>query len=551
MTNPARPGSPRPRPSSPRPSVRAGAVSGLITAAAAMGIAQLAAGLTTPAASPVLAVGQAVIDATPLPVKDWSTATFGTADKTVLVGGVLILLFAFAAVIGILAMRRLAAGLAGLVVFGVIGLAAVLTRPDSTVSWIWPTLVGAAAGAFALTMLTRTAPLVLPHGQPAPGELPPIIFGGETAEVALPAPGGQPPGGRRAFLTTAGVTLIAAAAGEVGGRQLTTRHNVGAARSLIRFPRPVRAAPPLPAGINPKVAGISQFVTPNSDFYRVDTALFPPQVDPSGWTLRIHGMVAREVRLNFAELLRRPLLEDWLTLCCVSNPVGGPYIGNAKWLGASLGALLRVAGPLAGADQLLCTSVDGFTSGTPLTVVMDGREALVAIGMNGAALPVEHGFPARLVVPGLYGYVSACKWVTDIEVTTFAKAQAYWVPRGWSQLGPIKTESRIDVPSGGSTVGPGQVPVAGVAWAQHKGVDAVEVRVDGGPWQQATLASVPGIDTWRQWTWGWDTSGYRAGSHLLEARATDATGYTQTSLLADVAPNGASGYPQATVTLRK
>ncbi len=552
MTNPARPGP-------TRPSARAGTVSGLIAAAAAMGIAQLLAGLTTPAASPVLAVGQAVIDATPLPVKNWATSTFGTGDKTVLVGGVLVLLFAFAAGIGVLAMRRLAYGLAGLAVFAAIGLAAVLTRPDSTASWIWPTLIGAAAGAVALTMLARTVPVSFLRARPAPAELPPIVFGtdpaaqaAQAAEVAPTAGSDLDAGrGRRAFLTTAGVTLFAAAAGELGGRQLATRHNVSAARSAVRFPRATQLAPPLPAGINPKVAGISQFVTPNGDFYRVDTALFPPQVDPNGWTLRIHGMVAREVRISFPQLLRRPLLEDYITLCCVSNPVGGPYIGTAKWLGASLAALLREARPLAGADQLLCTSVDGFTSGTPLTVVMDGRDALLAIGMNGAALPVEHGFPARLVVPGLYGYVSACKWVTDIEVTTFAKAAGYWIPRGWAQQGPIKTESRIDVPSGGSTVGPGRVPVAGVAWAQHKGVDAVEVRVDGGPWQQATLAAVPGIDTWRQWTWDWDTAGYQAGSRLLEARATDATGYTQTSLVADVAPNGASGYPRASVTLRK
>jgi DMSO/TMAO reductase YedYZ molybdopterin-dependent catalytic subunit len=557
MMNPATPSSPGP--GSPRPSVRAGAISGLITAAAAMGVAQLVAGLTTPASSPVLAVGQAVIDATPLPVKDWATSTFGTGDKTVLVGGVLVLLFAFAAGIGIVAMRRLAAGLAGLAVFGVIGLAAVLTRPDSAGSWIWPTLIGAAAGAFALTMLTRTAPLAYPNGRPggaAPRELPPIIFGGEPATAEVDPAAGAGHGdldaarSRRAFLTTAGVTLIAAAAGEVGGRQLATRHNVSVARSAIRLPGAARPVPPLPAGIDPTVPGISSFISPNSSFYRIDTALLPPQVDPHGWSLRIHGMVAREVRLNFAQLLRMPLLEDYITLCCVSNPVGGPYIGNAKWLGTSLAALLRRAGPLAGADQLLCTSVDGFTSGTPLAVAMDGRDALLAVGMNGSALPVEHGFPARLVIPGLYGYVSACKWVTDIEVTTFAKAQAYWVPRGWSQQGPIKTESRIDVPASGSTAGPGRVTVAGVAWAQHKGVDAVEVRVNGGPWQRATLAAVPGIDTWRQWTWEWDATGHPGGSYLLEARATDATGYTQTSLVADVAPNGASGYPQVTVNLQ-
>jgi DMSO/TMAO reductase YedYZ molybdopterin-dependent catalytic subunit len=224
----------------------------------------------------------------------------------------------------------------------------------------------------------------------------------------------------------------------------------------------------------------------------------------------------------------------------VSNPVGGPYIGNAKWLGASLASLIRSAGPKAGADQMLSTSVDGFTSGSPLEVVLDGRDALLAVAMNGAALPTEHGFPVRQVIPGLYGYVSACKWVVDIEVTTFAAAQAYWVPRGWSQLGPIKTESRIDVPAGGSAVKTGQVAVAGVAWAQHKGIAAVEVRVDHGPWQEATLATVPDIDTWRQWTWQWNAT---HGTHLIEARATDKTGYTQTSAVADVAPNGASGYP--------
>jgi DMSO/TMAO reductase YedYZ molybdopterin-dependent catalytic subunit len=321
------------------------------------------------------------------------------------------------------------------------------------------------------------------------------------------------------------------------------------AQQAIRFPRPAVAAPPLPAGINPKVAGLSQFITPNGQFYRVDTALVLPEVDPKGWTLRIHGMVAREVTVTFDQLLKQPLIEDYITLCCVSNPVGGPYIGNAKWLGASLASLLRRAGPLAGADQLLCTSVDGFTSGTPLAVVMDGRDSLVAVAMNGTALPVAHGFPARLVVPGLYGYVSACKWVTDIEVTTFSQAAAYWVQQGWSQQAPIKTESRIDVPASGATVGTGPVTVAGVAWAQHKGIAAVEVQVDNGPWQEATLAPVPDLDTWLQWTWQWAAPA--PGNHMIQARATDKTGYTQTSAVADVAPNGASGYPSATVTVKQ
>jgi len=354
------------------------------------------------------------------------------------------------------------------------------------------------------------------------------------------------PAARRQFLVAAGVTVAAAAIGELGGRSLATHKNVSEAIKALRLPRATVPAPPLPRGVNLPVPGISSFVTPDSSFYRVDTALIVPEVDPTNWTLHIHGMVAREVTITFDQLLHRPLIEDYITLTCVSNPVGGPYVGNAKWLGASLASLIRSAGPLAGADQLLCTSVDGFTAGTPLAVVLDGRDALVAVAMNGTVLPTEHGFPARLVVPGLYGYVSACKWVVDIEVTTFAAAQGYWVPRGWSQLGPIKTESRIDVPLDGATLKAGTVPVAGVAWAQHKGIDAVEVRVDKGPWQEATLAAVPGIDTWRQWVWQWPAT---SGTHLIEARATDKTGYTQTSAIADTAPNGATGYPSSQVSV--
>jgi DMSO/TMAO reductase YedYZ molybdopterin-dependent catalytic subunit len=279
----------------------------------------------------------------------------------------------------------------------------------------------------------------------------------------------------------------------------------------------------------------------------VDTAIVLPQVAPASWQLRIHGMVRQEVSISFAELVRRPLIEDYITLCCVSNPVAGPYIGNALWLGASLASLLREAGIRAGADQLLCTSADGFTSGVPVQAVMDGRDALLAVAMNGAALPVAHGFPARMVIPGLYGYVSACKWLTNIKVTTYAAATAYWsAGRGWDKQAPVKTESRIDVPASSNALPAGKTPVAGVAWAQHKGIDAVQVRVDRGTWQQARLAAVPGIDTWRQWVWDWDAA---PGHHLLEARATDKTGYTQTAVIAPPEPNGAAGYPSVSVTV--
>ena len=640
-----------------------GAACGLFAAAAAMGIGQLFAGFTVPAASPVVAVGEAAIDRTPLPVKEWATSTFGTSDKTALLAGVLVVVFLYSMLVGVLAMRRLAVGFAGLAIFAGIGLAAALTRHDATGSYAVPTLFGAAAGAIALWWLIVTArataaaaaderaarasfsadrlpPIGFEPGDHGPADQGPAGYdpadyrpgGADTGrgagydsgyggqEASLPgetsgsyqadgsdqdaalgwvaAGGAEPAGagtgvprdsgprdggsgtgrhrrdgsragdsgpmragpptawpagagstmsaGRRQFLVAAGVSLAAAAIGEVGGRSLATRKNVSAAQAALRFPRATVPAPPLPAGVNLPVPGISPFITSNGQFYRVDTAIIVPQVDPSNWQLRIHGMVDREVVITFDQLLHRPLIEDYITLCCVSNPVGGPYIGNAKWLGASLASLIRSAGPQRGADQLLATSVDGFTSGSPLEVVLDGRDALLAVAMNGSALPTEHGFPARLVVPGLYGYVSACKWVVDIEVTTFAAAQAYWVPRGWSAMGPIKTESRIDVPTDGSSLKAGQVAVAGVAWAQHKGIEAVEVRVDNGPWHEATLATVPDIDTWRQWVWQWDAT---PGTHLIEARATDKTGYTQTSLIEDVAPNGASGYPTSQVTV--
>ena len=351
---------------------------------------------------------------------------------------------------------------------------------------------------------------------------------------------------RRQFMTLSAAAAGGAAVAYAGGRLLSERGNVTAAIKSLKLPAAAQPVPPLPAGVHPQVPGLPPFITPNSAFYRVDTAIVLPQIPPSSWQLRLHGMVQREVTLSFGELLRRPLIEDYITLCCVSNPVGGPYISNAKWLGASLGALLREAGIKAGADQLYCTSFDGFTSGTPVATAMDGRDAMLAVGMNGKPLPTAHGFPVRTVVPGLYGYVSACKWITDIEVTTYAANHAYWAQRGWSQEATIKTESRIDVPSGQNGLKKGPTVIAGEAWAQHRGIEAVEVRVDRGPWREATLATVPGIDTWRQWSIPWDAA---AGIHVIEARATDKTGYTQTALGEPPEPNGATGYPAVEVTV--
>jgi DMSO/TMAO reductase YedYZ molybdopterin-dependent catalytic subunit len=293
----------------------------------------------------------------------------------------------------------------------------------------------------------------------------------------------------------------------------------------------------LPAGV--QVTGATPYVSDNDDFYRIDTALYPPQVDPSTWQLRIHGMVRNPITITWEQLLQRPMIERYVTLACVSNEVGGDLIGNARWLGTPIKALLDEAAPLPGADQVIQRSVDGWTCGSPTAVLRDGRDALLAVGMNGEPLPVDHGFPVRMVVPGLYGYVSACKWITEIELSRFADFDAYWVPRGWSQRAPIKTQSRIDTPRDGSKRKAGTFVVAGVAWAQHRGISKVEVQVDGGPWAEATLAATVSSDTWRQWSYRWQAT---PGKHTLRVRATDRDGQTQTSTPAPPAPDGATGW---------
>jgi DMSO/TMAO reductase YedYZ molybdopterin-dependent catalytic subunit len=549
-----------------------GAIAGLLAAATALGVGQLVAGLTGANGSPVVAVGQLQIDFTPPWLKNFAIKDFGSDDKLVLVSGILVVLAIFAALIGAAATRRLGYGLAGLGVFAAIGLTAAATRPTATAASLLPTLAATAAAAVVLWVLinrigpatTSSPPQWVDEWEAGPSAAGPSAAGPSAAGPGAgtvirpsaaagrerPAMPADPPAtsdpGRRSFLAASVVTAGIAGVAGLAGRTLAERNSVASARSALRLPSPSRSVAGLPPGVNLGIPGLSSFITPNSAFYRVDTTLVLPQVAPSAWQLRIHGMVNRELTITFDELLRRPLIEDYITLCCVSNPVAGQYIGNALWLGTSLASLLREAGIKAGADQLICTSVDGFTSGTPVQTVMDGRDALLAVAMNGQPLPVAHGFPARMVVPGLYGYVSATKWVTDINVTTFAGNYAYWAQRGWSQQAPIKTESRIDVPTGQNQIQAGRTAVAGVAWAQHKGIEAVEVRVDQGPWNQARLAAVPGIDCWRQWVWDWDAT---PGNHVIAARATDKTGYTQTAVQEPPEPNGASGYPTVAVTV--
>jgi len=337
--------------------------------------------------------------------------------------------------------------------------------------------------------------------------------------------------------------MVGGAAFVLGGAgRLNIARRFGAAeasRDALTIPVPADPLPPVAPGAVIDTPGISPFITPNADFYRVDTAFIVPRVDTDSWRLTIHGMVDREMELTFEQLMSREVIERDITIACVSNEVGGPYIGNARWIGVPLKPLLEEAGVHPEADQIVSRSVDGFTVGTPTAVAMDGRDAMLAVSMNGETLPFTHGFPVRMIVPGLYGYVSATKWLTDIELTTFAAYDAYWIDRGWAQQAPIKTESRIDTPRAGADVKVGTVMVAGVAWAQHRGIQRVQVRVNGGPWSDATLAMQDTTDTWRQWTWPWRAT---SGQHTIEVRATDADGAVQPEHRVPPFPDGATGW---------
>jgi DMSO/TMAO reductase YedYZ molybdopterin-dependent catalytic subunit len=521
-----------------RPALLAlGALSGTLAGFAALAVAELVAGVVRPQAGPVVAVGGAAIDRTPAAVKDWAIRNFGTDDKLVLQLGILAGLTVFALLLGIVALRFRRTGTAGVLLFGAVGAAAATSRPDSTgVLDALPSAAGALAGAGLLHLLA---------GRLCPR--PP----GPTAQDTPPSDTGWD---RRGFVITATAAAAASAGAGVLGRSLSTsraRDAVASRRGTV-LPAPASPAGPVPKGAGLRIPGVSPFTTPNSAFYRVDTALVVPKVDAAAWRLRIHGTgVRRPLVLSFDELLRRELIERDITLTCVSNEVGGPYVGNARWIGVRLADLLAECGvrpPSKGgpADQLVARSVDGMTIGSPVEDLMDGRDALLALGMNGEPLPFGHGFPVRMVVPGLYGFVSACKWIEDIELTTFDAYDPYWVKRGWAREAPIKTQSRIDTPKPFARPKAGTVMVAGVAWAQHRGIDKVEVRVDDGPWQEARLAAEDTRDTWRQWSFPWQAS---RGGHTLTVRATDRTGQVQTERRTRTIPDGASGWHSVVVTV--
>ncbi|MER5967804.1 molybdopterin-dependent oxidoreductase [Streptomyces sp. NPDC002057] len=508
-------------------------LSGLIAGYAALAVAELVSAAVRPEAGPINAVGGAAIDRTPAPVKDFAIRHFGEDDKFVLQLGILATLSVLALVLGIVALRFRRVGSAGVLLFGVVGAAAAVSRPDSTgIADGLPSLVGAVVGAVLLYVLIG----LLRPSEAADGDV-----RGE-------------PWNRRRFLVTASSAAVASTGVGALGRVLNDRagENAVASRADVVLPQPASKAAPIPPGAQLRVPGISSFITPSKTFYRVDTALVVPKIDATTWKLRIHGKgVQRPLSVTFQDLLERELIERDITLTCVSNEVGGPYVGNASWIGARLADLLREAGvkpPSRGgpANQIISRSVDGMTLGTPVEDVMDGRDAMLAVGMNGEPLTFVHGFPVRMVVPGLYGYVSACKWIEDIELTTFDDYDAYWVKRDWAREAPIKTQSRIDVPKPFARLQAGTVMIAGVAWAQHRGIEGVEVRIDEGPWQPAELAAQDTIDTWRQWSYAWKAT---PGGHSLTVRATDSTGETQTEKRTGTVPNGASGWHSVVLTV--
>jgi DMSO/TMAO reductase YedYZ molybdopterin-dependent catalytic subunit len=523
---------PRPTKGPAGPAVLA-AVAGVAAAAVVLSVAELIGAFFTARATPLIALGSTFIDFTPPWMKDFAIATFGTNDKAALFAGMALTILLLACVLGVVAYRRWALGVAGVLLMGAVIVASVVTRAGVKPLDAIPTLIGTVAGLVALRLLMTRLWRMRQWPDMA-------------SDLAAKEPE-RPAATRRTFFAATGVTAAASAIAATGGRLLSSaRSNVAQARESLQLPAPAQAAAAVPAGVQSAATGVAPWLTPNADFYRIDTALSVPEINAEDWELRVHGLVEREVRLSFQDLLDARLVESHVSLTCVSNPVGGNLAGNAKWLGMPIREVLKMAGPTAGADMVLSTSIDGFSASTPLEVLQDGRDAMLAIGMNGEALPLEHGYPVRMVVPGLYGFVSATKWVVDLEVTRFADSKAYWTQRGWSERGPIKTMARVEVPKSFAKVPAGRVAIGGTAWAQTRGIIKVEVQIDGGPWTEAVLSAEASVVTWRQWSFDWDAT---PGPHYIKARATDATGAVQTEKRADPVPDGASGWQSVLVTV--
>jgi DMSO/TMAO reductase YedYZ molybdopterin-dependent catalytic subunit len=505
------------------PSRWRGALAGIVAGGVALAMGELVAGIGQSQRAPVIAVGDLVIDAVPRPVKDFAIDAFGTHDKVALLVGIYTVIGIIAAALGIAAVRRFSTGAIGIALFGLFGVFATLQDGDATFAEVLAGVLGAGAGIGVLWALLGSLPA-----------------SSTTTPDAL---------SRRSFLQLGAGAIVVGGVSASVGRLLQSRVSAAASRLAVVLPRPSKPAPAIPASTELGIDGLSTYVTPASDFYRIDVNLLVPQVAAEGWSVTIKGLVDHERSFTYDDVLAMPMVEEDVTLACVSNEVGGDLVGNARWLGTPLLPLLEKAGVQDGADQVVARSVDGFTVGMPTAALQDGRVALLAVGMNDEVLPIRHGFPARLVVAGLYGYVSATKWLSELELTTFDTYDPYWIQRGWAREAPIKTQSRIDTPRTSSKVsGTSAIAVAGVAWAQTRGIDRVELRVDDeDEWRACELADAVGKDTWRQWVYRWADA--TPGRHRLAVRATDGEGETQTEDRADPFPDGATGWHTIFVTV--
>jgi DMSO/TMAO reductase YedYZ molybdopterin-dependent catalytic subunit len=527
-----------------RPRATLAAIAGVVATAAALGLSELVAGVLT-APSLIAAVGGFVIDRQPPGAKDLVVRLFGDNDKLALETLIVVVSLGVGAILGLAARRAYILGVAGLAGFAAFGFVAALGDPSAAAA---PAAIVAAVAAFAgiqtLSWLLGAAGL-------SPAE----------ATVAMPEAGGQnvpdrprgttssmPDWSRRGFLIRSGSVAAASVVAGLVGRRLLDGNNAAPSNSGTTLGPPSETAA-LPAGAALEVEDITPIVVPNESFYRIDTALIAPGVDAASWSLRIHGLVDRETTLTYAELAALPLFEQYVTIACVSNEVGGKLVGNAKWTGVRLRDVLAMAGVQSSATQLVGRSVDGFTAGMPTAWVMDpSREPMIALKMNDEVLPKAHGYPARLIVPGLYGYVSATKWLSELELTTLEAFDGYWVPLGWAKEAPILTQSRIDVPRFGQSVPAGRVAIAGVAWAPDRGISKVEVAIDN-EWHDCTLSTPISATTWVQWLYSWDAASAGPGDHTIEVRATDGTGAVQTSDQSEPAPDGARGHQTIRVTV--
>ena len=507
------------------PSRKMSALVGLVAGAIAVTTGMVVAALGN-VASPIDAVGSSFIDRTPRWLKELAIDWFGTNDKTALRVGIVIVLILVSLISGSLSNKTPSPLVAAIVIFSFLGALSASERAGSTWVSIAAPCIGSLIGlATALIMLWQINNQWLLKHFPSESQAP---LGWD----------------RRRFIRTA-------SSASVGAVVLGSLAQNGEQNRIDRIESQIPDSLPTVAdssgnNVGEPVAGELSYITPNDDFYRIDTALSFPNVNLDTWKLRIHGMVDNDIELTYQDILDMPQVERTITICCVSNEIGGPYIGNAVWQGVFLKDLLDRAGVQSGAEQLFSRSLDGWTCGFPVDVAIDGRDAMLAIGMNGEPLPLEHGFPARLIVPGIYGYVSATKWLKDIEINKWSDAMGYWIPLGWARDAPIKTQSRIDVPRKNQELQVGMNKIAGVAWAQHTGIEKVEVRIDNGDWNIAQLSDDLTDDAWRLWSFDWNAT---SGKHTIQVRATDKSGYTQTDVVTSVAPDGATGWHTRKITV--